>query len=332
MVLGLGCSCSLGEFLDGKFEGFQQTGNLKEYSATVGVIRGKGQVVFDKEKINDGASLTITVKPDYGNKVKIFKINNIDYTEKLKDNAFVIDNITSDIVVDVQFEELEGYVSYVAAENVPVIDGEIDNIWDTSYTFSVKNQHLDNGDEIYEDTSYVNVLWNENGLYYLCYVYDGDLVYGDVCNLWVSEVYSSEPHLRDPITGEWSLVNYSANPEDGTYAITAAADGNNYVYTGFDVSEYWTCAAQITDFGYILEIFMPRVGKTPLTAGASIGFDVSIDYYSTGGNGRDYYANWNGYVLKDEGPSCPVEGWLTSHGYWTCPAALKEIILLPEKR
>ena len=334
MTLGIASSC-------GKVENskeYQASSTVqgalreKEYSASVNICRGDGQIIFDKEKFEHGDTLTILLMPGYGSRIKVVKINNVDCTEAVQDNAVVLKNVTSDIVVGAEFETMDGYIAYISAEDASIIDGEIESVWDISFNFSVKNQHCDNAEETYEAISYINVLWNESGLYYLCYVYDGDLVYGDVCNLWVSEVYSSEPHLRDPITGEWSVVNYSTNPKDGTYAIAAAADGNNYTYTGIDVSEYWTCAAQITDFGYILEIFMPRIGKTPLTAGASIGFDVSIDYYSTGGNGRDYYANWNGYVLKDEGPSCPVQGWLTSHGYWTCPAALKEIILLPEKR
>lgn len=330
LVMGAACSCSVGEFINEKLNGVQNM--AQEYSVSVGMLKGNGQVFFNKETIRHGSSLTITVKPEYGNEVNIIKINGVDYTKNLDNNLLVLDKVTSNVIIDVEFKGLSGYAAYVAPNNAPVIDGEIDSVWDVSYDFYVRNKHSDNSEELYEDISCVNVLWNESGLYYLCYVKDSDLVYGDVCNLWVSEVYSSEAHLRDPETNEWYIANYSTNPEDGTYAISAAADGNNYVYTGIDVTDYWTCSAKITDFGYILEIFMPRLGETPLKAGATMGFDISIDYYSTGGNGRDYYANWNGHAISHGGGSCPVLGWLNnSHGYWTCPAALKEIVLLPEK-
>lgn len=302
------------------------------YDVVIYSLKGEGNITFDKQKVQEGDSLTITIQASYGFQLSSIKINNVEYIENVANGQLCIENVTENITIRAVFEEV-AYAAYVAESNAPVIDGVVDSVWDNSYTFAAKNQYLDNAEGgatfTYEEIGYTKVMWNESGLYFLGVVYDNDLVYGDVCNFWVSEEYLESIHITDKETGKTVHAKYSTDPTDGRYAMTVAVDGNNYLYTGFDVTQYWTCGTQVTDFGYVIEIFMPRMGSKSLTAGNAIGFDVSIDYRSGEAASRDYYANWNGFIYKCAFGGCPVAGYVGgNHGYWQSPAALAKVILL----
>ena len=190
---------------------------------------------------------------------------------------------------------------YVSIENAPVIDGIIDEAW--FYSTSMITTDV-SPDGTYGD---IYILWNERGLYFLAEVVDYTLNKSDLCNFWVSEVYQNYN------------VSSAYQTTDGAYYLCLNSQGTNVFYNP-NTSEYvdmegkYTVETSLTDKGYILELFVPTFGKTPLQKGASIGFDVSIDDYYTESVSIDYrksYVNWNG-----TGP------------YWSNPTALGEILLM----
>lgn len=55
--------------------------------------------------VNDGTSVTITIEPDTGNRIKSVKVNNSDVTSKVTNNSYTL-SVTSDTTVEVEFEKI----------------------------------------------------------------------------------------------------------------------------------------------------------------------------------------------------------------------------------
>ena len=82
------------------------------------------------------------------------------------------------------------------------------------------------------------------------------------------------------------------------------------------MSAYWTADSSVGDGFYVVEIFIPVLGETPLQENAFVGLDVSVDYFTRNGSidsDRDYYANWYG-----------------QSNYWSNVGALKQMKLVKE--
>lgn len=261
-----------------------------------------GKIRADKDTVTEGDCVTLTILPIDDNFLLSLKVNGEEMKDNVVDNTLVLQGITSDVQISYRFGV---GVAYVSAEEAPVIDGEIDDIWENVPTFKAQNVFPDKGDVSQAHKApEIKVMWNETGFYYLAVVYDDSVTDLDRCNFWVSEVHT--------------VINapYSANPDDGNYAMCVNPKGVNLPYLDLDVSQFWTVGAEEFDAGYIVEVFMPVIGQKPLKAGNSMGLDISVDYLSLSEQ-RDYYVNWYGL------------GGRHFAKYWDNPSALREVVLLP---
>ena len=103
-----------------------------------------GRVSLDKAVVNSGESVCITVAAESGYVLKTLKANGVLQT--VSDNGqVVLSNITSDVVLFVEFEKIqeEGIV-YVAQEDAPTIDARVDKVWDSVPAFYATNVYKDN--------------------------------------------------------------------------------------------------------------------------------------------------------------------------------------------
>lgn len=279
-----------------------------QYTVTVPKDIAGGYVTVNKITVNSGETVTVTVRTEQGYVLDLLTVNGIAQTLNA-DGQLILENVTEDIAIFATFalEEKEGIV-FVKSSDAPTIDAKIEKIWETVPAFYAKNVHKDNSNDTFvEDPAYLKVMWSEEGMYFLGHVYDSNVVSLDRFNIWFSEVYTDKE-------GE-----YSSDAKDGNYAICINPRGENLLYTNMDVSQYWTAAARETQEGYIVEIFVPRLGEVPLSADNLIGLDLSVDYYSLdyyevndGTPKRDFYTNW----------------WGEGH-YWSNVGALKPMQLLP---
>ena len=262
-----------------------------------------GRVMADKTDLEYGESVTITVTLEEGYQIEYFRVNNLD-VELDENNQYVVSYAVYNITVSAKFRTIgEDNIIYVSKENAPKIDGEIDAVWKNAPTFYINNIYNHNNSEVFsEEIAYLKALWNEAGMYFLGVVYDSNVLESDRFNIWFSEVYTNQ------------TKEYSANRKDGNYAICINPNAENLLYTSLDISAYWTADSIINNNGYLVEIFVPVLGETPLQENATVGLDVSVDYFSKNGsidNDRDYYANWYGVS-----------------NYWSNVGALKEMKLI----
>ena len=250
----------------------------QEYIVTVLNKTDGGVVTADKSKVFSGEDVCLTISAERGWYLSELLINGEQKTSEVKGTSYKIENISKKTLIEAEFSK--GIV-YVSESEKPIIDGEIDKVWYNSAKFET-SFHISEGNNmqgeysLYKDSE-IRVMWNETGLYFLARVYDMNVTEYDRCNFWVSEVYSNKTQP------------YSSKAEDGNYAMCINPDGQNICYTNLDISNYWTVGTTQTVDGYIVEVFVPVLGKNPLVVGGQIGFDVSVDYYS-GSSERDIYS------------------------------------------
>lgn len=288
--------------------------NQGPFSVSISVVSENGTASVDKQIANKGEDITVTFDPSEGYFVNKFVVNDESLFLTIADNQSIIEDVNEDLNIIVGFDNVG--ITYVSLENAPTIDGVIDDVWENAMTFYVSNIHADNMDssvvqECYLQDAEIKVMWNETGFYFTGRVYAPFVEDpNNRCNFWVSEIYS--PEARD----------YSTNPEDGNYAICVNQFAQNILYTKMDISEYWTASSKVFDDGYIVEIFVPALGKNPLIAGTIMGFDVSVDYYLLGGK-QDEIWGWGDYDARDFYTNLFQLG-----KYWENVGALRPIVLL----
>ncbi len=238
---------------------------------------------------------TITSFPE----VKIEETDFFGYNvEWFDENAepIVFENITSNIKAYAIATKYQKTVQYTAqyAETAPVIDGTIDAVWDNAQKFNVVNLYTEG---VGQAKGKVSVMWRENGLYFLGIMEDELVVDNDACNFWVCE------------TATDMAADYSQNPADGRYAVCIGSNCQDVWNTGILRVPNVECKTQLTDGGWVIEVYVPRLSAGGFTENAYIGFDCSIDSYS-GNTDRDSYCNWYG------------QGW-----YWSNVSALYKLQL-----
>lgn len=206
-------------------------------------------------------------------------------------------SVSAEISTDADGNHAQAAYATVA----PVIDGEIDAIWDTTEAL------WSNGNLIVNDqaTGYTKILWDEGHLYLMAVVYENGVFLGapqtraNGANFWVAEDSSLVKHFY---LGEGRYDNYSPDPGvwhiymnqwDVFWSATAA------------VEETATCHSEIyeiTDkngnnqkYYYVVECAVPvQTSGLSYSVGHTIGFDLSIDDDVNGDDKRDYYAYWAG--------------------------------------
>lgn len=317
-ICSFGCAAENNSFGSGASESTSEILNEKEetYSVSIVYCSKGGTAILDKGEVQAGGSATVTMQLIEGYKFKSIMVNGKNCSAEVVNNQYTISNISEDIFIRVYFEILEKGISYVSAENAPVLDGTIDSVWDNATPFYVTNVVRHNGTytEWTEKNSWCKILWTETGFYFLGYVYDSTVVDGDRLNIWFSEEY-----VYAASTDE-KAIDYSTNPEDGNYLLCVNPKGE-YVYSGgLDLTAYWdenSTAVTVAD-GYIVEAFVPCLSVENLSAGRTVGLDISIDYFSKTGevtieDDRDAYANWYG-----------------QGSYWSNVGALKKLTLVKD--
>lgn len=182
------------------------------------------------------------------------------------------------------------------ATTKPTIDGDIDEIWNSTpsiyATFDVAEGFAQ---------GYAKILWTEDTLYFLADITDSDTDVGvdntanEAC-FWVSETKSANESYTDSAE-DW---NVSIN-QSGTYEY----------YSGENLDGKATWAAKLTANGYVVEMAVPRQGRlTDYKAEDRIGFALSIEDDANGDNERDNV--------------CAT----TETRYWSDPSSLAEIVLV----
>lgn len=180
-----------------------------------------------------------------------------------------------------------GFAYYVSTSNAPIIDGMVDEIWDTAET-SMETPTVSDG-----TVGTVKILWDTTGLYYLVQVNDPNLCADDQVGFWVAENAVS-------ISGADKKSYYSG--VDGAYHLQFNIEGqemNNNVWDCWgeiDMTGKYTFAVTTNENGYVMELYVPLFGKfTTLTVGEYIGFNLHIDAFKSDGNSTSKidWVYWN---------------------------------------
>ena len=192
----------------------------------------------------------------------------------------------------------------------PVIDGQIDEIWNHTarQTIAVPD------DFEYDITGgYTSLLWDETGYYLLAVVEDISLTENDQearnsVDFWFSEANTKTDSFSTD-SGDWHFCK--------------ASDGTECYYTGNEnVYKVAKSAVTTSEDGYIVELYVPYLGAKAPALGAKIGYTVSFNDDTDNDGVRDGYVYWS--VTED------------SDAYWEKTAALPDVELIagptPEER
>jgi len=168
-------------------------------------------------------------------------------------------------------EDIEGPVAQYA-KVVPNIDGEIDDVWNTTDAI-----YASYGADTEHANGYAKILWTENTLYLMAVVNDtttnvgSDNTANQAC-FWVSETASFAQQYGG---GDW---NVSIN-QDGVY---------DY-YSGINLGDIASYSSKITDSGYVVELAVPiQTESFNYSNNAKIAFAISIEDDVDGDNSRDF--------------------------------------------
>ncbi|SFC74402.1 endo-1,4-beta-xylanase [Alkalibacterium subtropicum] len=177
---------------------------------------------------------------------------------------------------------LEGYEeeevvadSDYAVYGTPEINAEADEIWESAPELDVSRyQSAWQG-----ATGHGRVLWDENNLYILVEVSDGDLDISAV-NPWEQD--SVEVFVNE--TGEETSTYIDGV---GQYRVNYENDAS---FNPAAYSEGFVSAARVTNGGYVVEMAIPWKGVTP-ESGHTLGFDIQVNDGEEGS--RVSAATWN---------------------------------------
>ena len=194
--------------------------------------------------------------------------------KKLLTTAIAVAMILSLAVISFAADYKAGYAS-----ELPVIDGEIDAIWENAD----KIETLYSGDEWDPElcaSGYAKILWTETNVYMLAVVKDETLPTFDDgarngVDMWMSEL--------DTMTD-----NYDSDAGDWIYCLSST--GTEVHYTGNDlVYSASLTAIKLTDDGYVMEITLPWMSKQEMSEGHVIGFTFAINDDADLDGERDTY-------------------------------------------
>ncbi len=167
------------------------------------------------------------------------------------------------------------YAAYVKKELKPIIDGEIDEIWN-DYGIKYKTN------ETAGVGGYSSVLWDETGYYFLAYVEDSTINESDACSFWVSEDY-----YTNQLFAEWyndqGTAHYSTDGKDGTYYITVNAKGDISVSFGVENFKGQVGVEINEEYGYyVVEVYSPLMcDDFKLQDESRLGFEFTVDDYTS---------------------------------------------------
>lgn len=148
-----------------------------------------------------------------------------------------------------------------AAYGTPVIDGQIDEVWDKTNYYVVKNSKR-TGTEAYK--GWFKVLWDEDNIYVLAKVYSDQLDDSavDPWNHDSVDIYIDEDCAR---TSPYSKDDYQVRTNFNGFV-----SGNNY----YDFKKVKTGTSQFEN-GFIAEMAFPLYTKKPME-NLTVGFEVMM--------------------------------------------------------
>ncbi len=171
------------------------------------------------------------------------------------------------------------------ATTVPVIDGEIDSVWEST----AKIHALYGSDNNYA-TGYAKILWKEDTLYLIAIVSDTTPVVNEsntanqAC-FWVLETAGNAANYYG---SNWNMSINSV----GVYGY----------YTGDNMENRATYAAKInsTNDGYVVELAVPVHKSSSYSKNVEIGFALSIedDYMAEQISIKEYIYPFTGSKTK----------------------------------
>lgn len=168
------------------------------------------------------------------------------------------------------------------ATKPPVIDGEIDEIWDTTAKQIIEND----ADGVDFTDAYTQILWDESGFYFLAYVEDPTLTENDENAANSVSFWVSETHTR--------ANNYYTDP--GDWAYTVSSDEYEVFFQGKEEEQQnrkFEVGILPLRLGYIIELYMPYLGNTAPAQGNQIGFNATVNDDVNNDGVRDGYAYWS---------------------------------------
>ncbi len=173
-----------------------------------------------------------------------------------------------------------------AAASTPVIDGNIDECWNTAQQYELKNSLYDSPESKSDCSASYKALWDKNNLYLLIDVSDDDLRRDsdDFYQDDAVEIFLDPDNSKSDSYGDNDFQYYfrwdKSSPSMGEFA-----DKSN---EGIDFK------MKTTDSGYVTEIKLPwALLKVQPGPGMTIGLDVHINDDDNGGD-RDSKLAWCG--------------------------------------
>ncbi len=180
-----------------------------------------------------------------------------------------------------------------AIKGTPVIDGEMDDIWESANAI-VPDIYKEGNADINAKAK-VYTMWDEDNLYIFADVQDeivvnlssgGTVWQGDCLEFFVDELYLRTGQWANSTSeGQW-LVNVN-NEQD----VSRRGDGS--IKGGGYEGRTITSAVKKRDDGYSIEVAFPWVEiKGKVDIGTKIGFQLQIDDDSTAMGVRDGVLRW----------------------------------------
>lgn len=286
----------------------------EEYQITT-KIEGNGYIDVPNSA-KEGQKVEVQIFPEAGHYLESIIVSGEEQTDNVKDEVYIIPEISGDVEIEVKFTP-----GVIYATEKPVIDGTIDASWEKAAKLYA-NQHLIEipGEGKFQNTGYVSLMWDEQYLYLLGVVEDGDVSEEDRINFWISESFKGD-------LGENAYAPYSSDLSYGMYYSIVNPYGKQFLYysdkgrpVDFSGVGGYICRTGTLNEdrgGYIVEIMIPKQSSAEWKAGHLLGFDVSIDTYYTGETERAIYNNQELYCY-----------WNGAGAYWSDASKLGSLMLL----
>ncbi|GEM_PF-2911602 len=218
------------------------------------------------------------------------------------------------------------YAVKVNDNTAPLIDGVIDDVWETTGKAGIINKYQEIGVDAY---GYLSFLWDEEGMYILCYIYDPNPTFA-VDEMGYDHpfvVFSETTTQHDNVEGDNALPAEMNNMNArGSYAFGFSPAGTLVDTSGAFAQAYnaenhsgIVAASAASKDGYVQEIYVPyfTLNKAGSEFKAEIGhlasYQCCLDNWLPGGSSR--YSNGN-------------MGSMSS--YWSNPQSTFDLVFVGE--
>ena len=287
--------------------------NINTFTLTIKAT-GNGTASYDGNTIrsntstftvNEGTSATISFSPENGYMVKCLKVGSTDVTSNMSNNQYVINNITKDISLEVEFhEELKAFTSEGVNYSVISYDDKTVSLAEGNYGTVL---------EVPATVIYQNITWKVSGVDDSALA-DNKALAAIIWNPAVAFTGNvSNPNLllfvKSASYAPASINNVVVNTTADYIILTDAVDGNNF----YCPKEFTAKKISYThNYGMITGIGESRGWET-----IALPFDVQKISHSSKGE-LSPFENWKSGDSKK-----PF--WLMSYGTggWTNARSIK---------